>query len=257
MTERFELTEYQLLTPGLYSGDDIKITINYRVECNSFWRYLPWGVKIVGKLDGQTASVAKSDIGVYGGMDNMPLVFTGKMPRVKTIQGELAFIGILNAISGIAPFEFARKKIVIPNLDDVTPPDGDGVPVVCTKGQEKCVGPDRWVCLNNQWVIKEYNSPECGFTPPPICTEGEETCSGHNLLACVGGQWVVKETNSAICGYVPPDGDGPTPPPDDGIPGWFERNKTTIIVVSAVVLAITLTLLAIKKLKFRAPIVKR
>jgi len=148
--------------------------------------------------------------------------------------------------------KFAEVSITIPNLDDILPSEpSDGIPpTVCTEGQERCEGVDLYVCQNSQWKVKEYNSPECSYTPEPICTNGEDRCVGTDYQVCVGDHWETRERNSSRCGYVPPDGGEPTPPDEGeeggGIGGCFDRNKTAIIIVYAAVLVISIILLATK-----------
>jgi len=257
----FKLDNFQLLTPGLYSGDDVDIRINYMIECTQPWRVL-WRAKIEVVLDGQRGYILDDLSFGHGGKDNALISVSGKMPSGKDLRGKVIFGA--EFWGGFPPMppptfpKFAERDIVIPNLDDVTPsPPPDGVPpAVCTEGQERCEGFDLYVCQNNQWKVKEYNSPECGYTPEPICTNGDERCVGTELQVCVGDHWEIRERNSPRCGYIPPDGGEPTPPTKDGegIGGWFDRNKTAIIIGSAVALAIALVILFTRKLKFQKPI---
>jgi len=46
-------------------------------------------------------------------------------------------------------------------------------PPECKEGETKCEGYDLYVCENGKWVLKERNSPQCGYTPPPT------PCSGY------------------------------------------------------------------------------
>ena len=261
----FNLNDFQLLTPGLYSGDKVSIRINYVVQCFGFWRFAGWKFKIFGELDGLQGLLNDYDIGNYAYRNNAEIIFTGNMPSGRALTGKLVFKG-----SQLPPFEystFAEVNIVIPNLDDLVPPTPPvPPPAICTEGQEKCVGYDRMICQNNTWVLKEANSSKCGYTPAPICTDGDEQCVGTTLQVCIGGKWATKETESARCGYVPPVPPippippiPPTPPtPSTGIGSWFERNKTIIITVSVVVLvAAIITMLAKRKvIGVRPPITK-
>lgn len=77
------------------------------------------------------------------------------------------------------------------------------VPPVCTEGDQRCEGYDRYVCQGNAWVLLESNSTSCGYVPP-TCTEGDTKCEGFDLYECQGGEWVLIEANSAQCGYVVP-----------------------------------------------------
>lgn len=264
MSEELELSAFQLLTPGLYSGDSIKLRVNFQIVNNGFFKYFPWRWKIYGTLDGQIAIRVGDEIGPHGGRDNLELVFSGKMPSGKSLRGELVFSMVFYALTPQNTI-FGRKTIVIPNLDDVLPPSPpDGVPpAVCTEGQTRCELYDLYVCRSNQWIIQEYNSSKCGYIVPPLCTDGEEVCKGLDLYVCSGGNYILKEKNSPRCGYVPPDGSDVVPP-IDGVPSWLERNKKTIIAVSAVVLAIAITVLLVqrkykwqKPLKFKKPLVRR
>lgn len=263
---------FQLLTAGLFSGDDIEILINYRVETDSWWRNSPWEITIFGTLDGQTATpLGYYHIGTYGGHDNILIKFTGKMPSRQSLTGELVFKIRFPAAVFDLPTEIDRITISIPNLDDVPPPpppNGEP-PAVCTEGQTRCDGHDLLICRSGAWQIKEYNSAECGYVLPPICTEGTRKCVGTTLKKCVNNQWITEETNSPTCGYVPPEpppngnGNGyPPSPPDIG--DWFERNKTIIIVIAVAVLIIATILLFQKKqlgvqnpVTFRRPITRR
>jgi len=250
---------------GLYSGDDVIIRINYVINAYSVMLLSPYIVKIHGQLNGQVCTwTASLGSGRESGRQNVDLKFSGKMPVGKDLAGTLVFEGYPATIWGLIigrGVPFAEAPITIPNLDDALPPEPpDGIPpAVCTEGQERCEGFDLYVCKNSQWIVKEYNSPECGYTPEPICTNGDERCVGTKLQVCVGDHWEIRERNSPRCGYVPPDEDPPVPPIDEeeeGIGAWFERNKTIIIVVSAIVLAIAIGV-TVWKTKLRSPVAAR
>lgn len=258
----FKLSSFQLLTAGLYSGDDVKVSINYLVECVKPYINPLWRVKTEVILDGQRGYRLDDLSGRWGGKDGFVITVTGKMPSGKPLRGKVLFhaaywVGILPPIK---LFTFAERAITISNLDDVTPPPVDGeLPAVCTEGQTKCEGFTKYVCRNGHWLLLEENSRDCGYQAPSLCTEGEEVCRGYDLLVCSGGQYVVKEKNSPRCGYVPPGGgDGDVVPVDGGrggVEGWFERHKTPIIIGSAIVLAITITILVLRsKFKWQRPV---
>jgi hypothetical protein len=244
---------------GLYSGDDVIIRISYWVYAYNVMLIWPYKVKISGQMDGQVCTWTSGlGSGRESGLQNVELKFTGKMPLGQSLSGKLVFEGYQATIIGMIIGEgvrFAEAPITIPNLDDIAPPPSDGVPpTICTEGQERCVGYDREICQNSQWVVKEYNSPECGYAPKPICTDSEERCKGTDLQVCIGDHWETKERNSSRCGYVPPDEGEPTPPTDgEGIGGWFDRNKTIIIAVSAAVLVICIIVI-VTRARFRSPV---
>jgi hypothetical protein len=245
---------------GLYSGDDVIIRMNYWIYAHNIYWFVPYQVKVNGQLDGITCSWTSGlGSGKESGLQDVKLVFAGKMPPGKDLSGKLTFYGRRaplppTFVPGVE-IAFAEVPISIPNLDDIAPPPSDGVPpTVCTEGQERCTGYNREICQNSQWAVKEYNSPECGYTPEPICTNGEERCIGTELQVCVGDHWETKERNSSRCGYVPPDEGEPTPPTDgEGIGGWFDRNKTLIIAISATVPVISIIVL-VTKTKVRSPV---
>jgi len=74
-------------------------------------------------------------------------------------------------------------------------------PVTCTEGDRRNVVlcPDgeymrSWEeCVNGEWVSK---TGICG------CVAGTTSCQGYDLYTCIGGEWVVKERNSEECGYT-------------------------------------------------------
>ena len=78
-------------------------------------------------------------------------------------------------------------------------------PPECKEGEQKCVGYDLYVCENGKWVLKERNSPQCGYTPPPECKEGEQKCVGYDLYVCQNGKWVLAEKDSLKCKPTPPE----------------------------------------------------
>ena len=259
---------------GLKSGDDVVIGITYWMYAHNIMLLWPYKVKVSGRLNGQVSTWTS---GLGSGREscrqNVKFEFTGKMPAGESLSGKLTFEGYQASPFGLIVGQgipFAEAPIGIPNMDDI-PPDGDGdgiPPAVCTEGDTRCLGYDLYVCKNSQWVVKEYNSAECGYTPEPICTDGQERCKGTDLQVCIGGEWKLKERNSSRCGYVPPDGDKPVPPDGDGggIPGWFDRNKRLIIIVSAAVLVISIIVLVTKARvqspvaawpKFQPPIVRK
>lgn len=53
--------------------------------------------------------------------------------------------------------------MTIPILVKAAPPP----PFVCIEGKKACMGVDRMICRNNQWVLYEKNSRICGYEPPP------------------------------------------------------------------------------------------
>jgi len=251
----WELTDFQLLTAGLYSGDAIKVRINFRVMCSGIFCYAGWGTTIDGSLDGQTAHYFLLSNGAYGGRDTVELAFTGKMPAGRPLKGKLVFKGNQGGFPTM--WQFAEKELLIPNLDTVAPPGGtQPLPAICTEGQTKCVGFDQYVCRRGSWVVNEYNASACGYTVAPICREGETRCVGTTLQKCVNNSWKTEKQDAAECGYL-----APTPPivPPSTMPGeggWFERNKTTIIIISVAVLAIALIALLVKRktLAVRSPV---
>lgn len=254
MGETFKLNSFQLLTPGLYSGDKVVLHVNYVVQCFSFWRYGGWKIKILGTLGGQLGQIDDYDVGNYAYRNNAEMVFTGVMPAGKPLQGKLKFIG-----SVVPPLEystFAEIDVTIPNLDDVAP-DGGGnpPPAICTEGQTKCVGTTQMVCRNSTWITKEYNSVACGYVPPLICVDGDQRCVGTTLQVCKNNAWATQKTNATECGYE--GGGGGVTPPAEG--SWFDRNKTAIIVVSVIVLVIALVALLAKrnKLGVQSPVTLR
>lgn len=161
------LTDFQLLTPGLYTGDKIRIRVNYRVECEGWVCYLGWSTRIEGKLNGQTLRPeVDSHIGGFGGKDNVGLEFTGLMPH-GDLEGEIIFLGMT---TWPPPKEIARRKITIVNLDDL-PPNGDDEepPIVCTEGTVRCRAEthDSEICRSNKWILHKRNVVACGYIPPP------------------------------------------------------------------------------------------
>ena len=74
-------------------------------------------------------------------------------------------------------------------------------PVTCTEGTKRNVVlcPDgefmrSWEeCVSGTWVAK---TGVCG------CAAGTASCQGYNLYTCVDGEWVLRERNSAECGYT-------------------------------------------------------
>ena len=74
-------------------------------------------------------------------------------------------------------------------------------PVTCTEGEKRNVilCPDgefmkSWEeCVSGTWVAK---TGVCG------CAAGTTSCQGYNLYTCVDGEWVLKERNSVECGYT-------------------------------------------------------
>ena len=74
-------------------------------------------------------------------------------------------------------------------------------PVTCTEGAKRNVVlcPDgefmrSWEeCVSGAWVVK---TGVCG------CAAGTTSCQGYNLYTCVDGEWVLKERNSEECGYT-------------------------------------------------------
>lgn len=40
-------------------------------------------------------------------------------------------------------------------------------PPECTAGEEKCIGPHLYACLEGKWVIAEFYSSRCWVPPPP------------------------------------------------------------------------------------------
>jgi len=230
----FELTSFQLLTPGLYSGDPIKIRINFRVTASGFWRYSGWVTIIEGELNGQRAFYSLSSIGNHGGRDNVELEFTGLMPVRQHLSGRLIFRGFYNFDPLKKPLgtEFAQRAIQVANLDDAVepPPPDPSPPVVCSEGQTRCKDYHLERCVNNRWVIEKYWADECGWTPTPPPEPPPPP-------------------------PPPPPGPppGPPAPPDEGIAGWFERNKKLIIGIAAAVIVIALVVM-IAKVRVRSPV---
>jgi len=74
-------------------------------------------------------------------------------------------------------------------------------PVTCTEGEKRNVVlcPDgeylrSWEeCVSGKWQAK---TGVCG------CSAGTASCQGYNLYTCVDGEWVLKEKNSEECGYT-------------------------------------------------------
>lgn len=266
MSEYFNLNNFQQLVAGFYSGDKVVVPINYMIQAFSLARYTGFRIRIEGELDGQRGLIVDDDIGNFCYRNNAEMVFTGVMPSGKPLKGKLIFKG--HYFTGLPGYysTFAEEEITLINLDDVPsppPPNGEP-PAICTEGQEKCDGFDRLVCRNGNWVVKEYNSADCGYTVPPLCREGERKCVGTTLLLCQNGNWEIEKQDAPECGYVPPEppnGNGYPPVPSDE--SWFDRNKTTIIVVSAIVLVAALIILAQKKgvtgvkSPFRSPLIRK
>lgn len=198
-----ELTAFQLLTPGLYTGDKIQVRINYRYECSGILCYTGWQTWIKGKLNGQTMSL-KHDIhnGAYGGKDNQLLTFSGLMPN-KELEGELIFTAATFASPIVK--EIATKSIKIPNLDGMPPNGDEEPPVVCTEGVVRCkTGTvDSEICRSNKWVLHKRDVVACGFVPP----------------------------------------EPPTPPTPEEIKEWLEKYKWWILGISLVVTAAVVLLL--------------
>jgi len=229
----FELTSFQLLTPGLYSGDPIKIRINFRVRALVGWKAITgWVTRIDGTLDGQTAiRYSLRSWGGDGGRDNVEIEFTGLMPVKQHLTGKLVFTGFYLSDDpfGLYPETIAERAIQIANLDDAVPPPDNGYepPVVCTEGQTKCEDYHLMECVNNRWVVKKYWAAECGWTPTPPPEPPPPPPPG------------------------PPP--GPPAPPIDSIAGWFERNKKLVIGIAAAVIVIALIVM-IAKVRVRSPV---
>ena len=245
-----KLASFQVLTPGLYTGDPLKISFNYRVTCDGWQCYLGWMTKILGSLDGQTIKGGSAELDRHyateGGHDGATLEWTGLMPdhdisttlifEYKPMTGPPIW-GVGHGI------EFARRNITIANLSDLTPiackidsdcpsgyrcVNGACIPAVsCVDGELQCRGDDRYICQSNEWILYEKDSPACGYEPPPYCSEGETKCIDKDLYRCIGGKYVLYERDSAECGYIPP-----SPPVDD----WLEKYKWWIIGISAAVI---------------------
>jgi len=74
-------------------------------------------------------------------------------------------------------------------------------PVTCTEGQKRNIFmcPDgeymrSWEeCVSGEWVSK---TGVCG------CADGTTSCQRYDLYTCIGGEWVLKEKNSIECGYT-------------------------------------------------------
>lgn len=240
VAQYMDLTDFQLLTPGLHQGDDIKIRVNYRVECTHWLRHLGWVVYIESRLDGQMSHFRRLDAGNHGGRDNVELVFTGKMPVGKHLSGTVKFYGEMGpqfwreqhgnpkpAYITDDVFLFAERPIVIPNLTEDDEPPLPEPPVVCKEGDTKCEDYHLMECVNNRWAVKKYWAEECGWTPTPP--------------------------------PEPPEPPPPTPPGDPwvppDIPGWFERNKHIIIPVAVAVVVIALIVIIVKtRPGFRSPV---
>jgi len=74
-------------------------------------------------------------------------------------------------------------------------------PETCTEGEKRNVVlcPDgeymrSWEeCVSGEWVSK---TGICG------CAAGTTSCQGYDLYTCIDGEWVLKEKNSVECGYT-------------------------------------------------------
>lgn len=207
---KFELTSFQILTPGLYTGDPIKIAFNYRVTCSGWTCYAGWMTKVLAHLDGQTVAGGTAELdrhnGVEGGHDGATLVFTGLMPN-HDLSGELAF-----EWKAGGPFwgpghglEFARMPLVIVNLDDITP-DVCVVDADCPTGY-RC---ENGKCVKIGGCAVDADCPaghRCvnGVCIPAVtCIDGETQCRGDDLYICQSNKWKLYEEDSPQCGYEPP-----------------------------------------------------
>ena len=182
------LTDFQVLTTGLHTGDPIKVVINFRLECESVRCFLmPWTIETYGKLDGQTSNAPDlTSTGKYGGKDNWTLTFTGKMPNHQLV-GKIYFqclnwIPTLIPIPHVTPVLDSKgvdgQNIVIDNLDDLLPPSPPPPETIeATEGQLRCTYPHTLEIFHNHaWTPKEYNSIQCGYVAyiPPETPETPE-----------------------------------------------------------------------------------
>ena len=242
--KRFELTTFQLRTPGLYTGDPLTIEINWEVECTGFLCNTGWGTQIIGNADGHSLkrAIIVSSVGSWGGKISK-LEFHGTMPphdaQVHLEMYNVATLELHNR-------EKIVRDFILPNLDDFPPdPDPDDPdPGYCTEGETRCAHTlpiaerggadpsDLMVCSNAKWVLKEKNVLECGYAPPE-CVEGTTRCVGTTLQRCVNERWKIVKTNALECGYAPPtppdDGDLPPTPPDDKVKKFWDEYKWWII----------------------------
>jgi len=239
---RFDLAHWQINTPGLYTGDPLKIDIGWVVNCSGVLCFGGWWTLIDATTNSGQRSTRVKNLSSGRWSDTLDiahLVFGGTMPS-HDIEVTVKFTCY---IVNIAPQEIV-VSFNFPNLDDVSPepPPDDGEPGYCTEGQTKCVGEDLMVCSNSKWIVKEKNAFECGYVPPE-CFDGTTRCVGTTLQRCVGERWKTTKTNAVECGYVPP------PPPDDGdLPPedeiktfwdeykWWIIGGLAIIAVAAVVI---------------------
>lgn len=228
--KRFELTTFQLRTPGLYTGDPLTIEINWEVECTGFLCNTGWGTQIIGNADGHSLkkAIIVSSIGSWGGKISK-LEFYGTMPpRDAQVHLEIRNVATLE----LHKQELITRDFTLPNLDDFPPPEDGIEPGFCTEGETRCQGNDLMVCSNSKWIVKEKNSYACGYVPPE-CFEGTTRCVGTTLQRCVDGRWKTTKTNALECGYVPPtppdDGDLPPTPPDDKVEKFWDEYKWWII----------------------------
>ncbi len=211
---KLELTEFQVLTPGLYTGDPLKISFNYRVTCTGWQCNLGWMTKVLGKLNGQTISGGTAEIdrhiGEEGGDDGTTLEFTGLMPN-HDLSGEFIFEWKhLTGTSGVPGIwgpghgvEFARRHVSIANLGGL----------VACRTDEDC--PSGYQCVGGQCVKiggcridtdcpKNYRCVNGVCIPAVTCVDGETQCRGDDLYICQSNQWTLYEKDSPQCGYEPP-----------------------------------------------------
>ena len=177
------LTDFSVNTIGLHTGDPIKVSINFRLECEGTrCLLLPWTIDAYGKLDGQTSNAPNlTSSGRKGGHDNWVLTFTGKMPN-HAIVGRIYF-QCLNWVTTLhaTPIPDSRgvdgQDIVIDNLDDMVVPPSPPTTLEPAEGQLRCTYPHNLeIYHNHAWSIKEVNSVECGYVAyiPPITPEPPE-----------------------------------------------------------------------------------
>jgi len=221
MSAQFDVKNFQILTPGLHTGDELKFHVAYTIE-NLRWPWPPpaWRIKIEFEFNGLRGYIIDDLSGGHGGKASREVTLAGVMPRQPHIAGTVRFRGAhWVGFPPLPPIDaflatFEERQHMIPNLDDLTQPPYD---------------------------------PEPPYEPPTVCIPGATKCVGHDLYECRQGAWILKERNSKQCGWVPE----PVIPP--GIPAWFERNKALIIGIAVAVMVVAI-IIVVGKVGVRSPV---